>query len=639
MARAVDSTAGRPNPAAASGPDDPPVALPRLHILRLTSFALVGLLVVGLGYVQLDCAGYYTTRAQRQSVRRVLTPPPRGLIYDRKHRLLVGNRVRVAAVLDLGALPESHLLEPPFRPSLTLSPPPGGTVSARLAAVQQQLDRLNALTGRKERLDPVRLERAFAHERVAPFVLLNDLTGDESKRLLAGLSASDPVKLARSAVRWYPNGSAASQVLGRVRPEQKNGRTQPGVSPASFTAAVGESGIEKQAEAQLQGRPEETVVQLDAWGFPAGMPLSHRAAQPGTDVVLSLDLDLQLVAERALADTPGHPRGAAVALSVRTGEVLAMASLPGFDPNLLSGSVAPATKQKIDEDGAWLNRATQGLYPPGSTFKIFTLLAGLRGGTLHPNDVLHCDGYLEVAGHRFPCHHAAGHGDLTLRGALAYSCNVFAYRTALAAGADAVGAEARRFHLDEPTGIDLPSETHHMFVPNPQKPGAAGGVAWSPGDTANLAIGQGALRYSPLQAACAIASLARGETLTVPTLFYQPRRSPTGTRPPEPLGLAPEDQAALIGGLREVIRTGIGVAAQVPGVTIAGKSGTAQIKRKEGTTDVAWFVAFAPMERPEIAIAVALEGDQPGVEFAGAEYAAPVVREIAATYFEQRNPR
>jgi penicillin-binding protein 2 len=151
-----------------------------------------------------------------------------------------------------------------------------------------------------------------------------------------------------------------------------------------------------------------------------------------------------------------------------------------------------------------------------------------------------------------------------------------------------------------------------------------------------LAIGQGALRISPLQAACAMASLARRETVTVPTVLRSPGRSPTGGAPAEPLGLDDAKYAALLDGLRAVVESGIGQRAQVPGVTIAGKTGTAQIESDEGMRNVAWFLAFTPIERPEIAIAVALEGDLPGEEFAGAEHAAPVVREIVAAYVDKR---
>jgi len=563
------------------------------------------MLVACLGYQQLFRVADHTASEQQQNQRRFLTPAPRGVIKDREHRVLAGNRVRTDAAINLSDLRAT-------------------TPELRFAAAQRQLDRVNALIGRHGQVNATHLERAFARDRLTPFILVNDLNEQEAARLAAGLAATDPVRLLHSSERWYPHGATAAHVLGRVRREISSG------------SVAGVSGLEQRHDATLKGRPGVTRLQVDAWGFPLDPPLARTEPEPGVDLVLSLDLDLQLAAERAMTATLPRPRGAAVVLAVATGEILALASEPGFDLNEVSPALPPATKQRIDAAGGWFNRATQGLYPPGSTFKIFTALAGLRGGTLRPDTVHSCPGFIDVGGHRFPCHNDAGHGKLALREALAHSCNVFAYQTGLAAGPDALAAEARRFHFDAPTGIDLPAETRRMLVPDPAWKQQDGRGTWMLGDTVNLSIGQGFLRCSPLQMACAVASLARRETLTVPTLLRQPGRNPTGNRPREPLGLADGDYTALIGGLRAVIETGIGRDAQVPGVTMAGKTGTAQVKRPEGIFNVAWFVAFAPVDHPEIAIAVALEGDAPGVEFAGAEHAAPIVREIVGTYFDKR---
>lgn len=606
MARRPRTSRAEAEPAAGG---EAPDQTRRLRFILGAFVVMLVLLVAGLGYQQLIRSPEHAAREQRQNQRRVPLAAPRGVIYDREHRMLAGNRIRTAAVISLGAVHREA---------------PEDSAAARLAAAQRQLDRVNALTGRQERLDAPRLERAFARERLTPFVLADELSEEEATRLAAGLAATDPVQLHRTTQRWYPHGGAAAHVIGRVRRE----------TPGPATRGLG--GLEQQHDARLQGKPGETLVRVDAWGFPLDPPLAQRAALPGEDLVSSLDLDLQLAAERAMAATPGATRGAVAVVAVKTGEVLALVSRPGYDLNAVSPTLPSATKRQIDAEGGWFNRATQGLYPPGSTFKIFTALAGLRGGSLRPDTVLDCAGFLEVGGHRFPCHHVTGHGRLALREALAHSCNVFAYQAGLATGADALAAEARRFHFGEPTGLDLPAETSRMLVPDPAWKQQDGLGVWTAGDTVNLAIGQGFLRCSPLQMACAIASLARRETLTVPTLLHEPGRQPTGDRPPEPLGLADADYAALIAGLRAVVETGIGRDAQVPGVSVAGKTGTAQVTRPAGTFNVAWFVAFAPVDRPEIAIAVALEGDQPHVEFTGAEHAAPIVREILGTYFDKK---
>jgi penicillin-binding protein 2 len=634
MAPEGDPSTRRPPPPSLQAGGEVADWAPRLATIHRTIPALLVVLVACLGYWQLTRSAEFTARERRQSHRRVMIPATRGVIYDREHRVLAGNRTRVSVVLNLGQLRAEFIKEQ--RAILGSENKTNAAARGRLAVVQRHLDRVNEITGRHAQLDGPRLERAFARERITPFVLLDDLTPDESTKLAARLNAPDPLELKSSSQRWYPYGNTASHVLGRVRHETMRPAAGKDFATLNFVGTIGDSGIEKQYEAQLRGSPGDAVIQIDAWGFPVDPPQEKHDPSAGENLVLSLDVDLQLAAEHAMAAIPGAPRGAAVAISVTTGEVLVLASKPDYDLNAVFPHLTPETKRRIDAEGGWLNRATQGLYPPGSTFKIFTAMAGLRGGTLHPADVVHCNGFLDVEGHLFPCHNATGHGDLSLREALAHSCNVFAYQAGLAAGADALAAEARRFHFDRPTGIDLPFETTQMLVPDSKWKQSENQKSWTAIDTANLAIGQGFLRYSPLQAACAVASFARRETLTVPTLLHQPGRHPTGDRPAEPLNLAEGDYAALVEGMKAVIRTGMGQDAQVPGVVMAGKSGTAQVPRKEGMMNVAWFVAFAPVEHPEIAIAVAMEGERPDIEFAGAEHAAPIVREIAGAYFDKR---
>jgi penicillin-binding protein 2 len=621
--------------AAQQGPVTPPFdEAEQARRLRLTWFVVCGLLALlggGLAYRQLLRADDFHARDRRQSIRWFADAAPRGIIYDRKHRVLAGNRVVTSLAVDLGDLraefrDEQRNLARQAETQASRIP-----AQARLAVLQHLVNRTNSLTGRRESVDAARLERAYTRERTAPFVIAADLSPNELDRL-GSVSDLAPLRLVREPRRTYPHGSVAAHALGRVHRESLTAPANPG-RPIRYEDQVGVTGLEKQFDRQLRGTPAVTETRVDAWGFRAGETRPIATAQPGVDVVTSLDLDVQQAAEKALAQAAAS-RGAAVAVSVATGEVLALASKPTFDLAAVSPDLSAAEKRQVDTEGGWFDRSVQGLYAPGSSFKFVTIAAALRTGRLHPNDRLRCDGVIAVGGRNFACHNPAGHGELSLREALAHSCNGYAIRAGLAAGPDALAAEARRLHLHEPTGIELPAETRAMLVPDPAWKRASGAGDWTPGDTANFAIGQGYLRFSPLQAACAFAALARRESLTVPTLLYQPGRPPTGDRPKETLGLADTDYAALVGALRAVVETGIGRNAQVPGVTIAGKSGTAQVDRPAGRTNVAWFVAFAPVENPQIAVAVALEGDQPGVEFAGAEHAAPVVREIIAAYLD-----
>jgi penicillin-binding protein 2 len=630
-----------PTAPATDAPATPDVDRPeadRLRHVAIVFGVLLAIVLAGLTRVQLLRSADYVARGQRQSHRELVLPAPRGNIYDREHRLLATNRVPSTVVLNLGELRneaarEGQSLSFGDMPSRRVNP----SAKERQAVVQRHLDRLNALTGRAVTLDPARLEWAYRHRPNVPFVLMDDLPVREATRVAAAFARSATVQLVRTPRRWYPFGRTAAQVLGGVHHEVVRGAgrlSTEGYRSLAATGTTGNSGIEKLFNGRLAGQPGTAVVQVDASGFVAGSPLVTQEPKTGGDVVLSLDVDLQLAAERAMGESAAVG-GAAVALSVQTGEVLAMVSKPDYDLNVVSPAFAPVVTQQIDAQEGWLNRAMQGLYPPGSTFKILTVLAGLRTGALHVDDVVQCDGYLEMGGRRFPCHRAGGHGEVTLETAMAYSCNVFAYQVGLAAGPEALAAEARRFHLAQLTGIELPAETDRMLVPDPQWKRRVRREPWTDGDTCNYATGQGFVRYSPLQAACAIAALARRESLTVPTILYGPQRRPTGTRPAEPLGLADGDYAALVASLEAVVQIGSGRDAQVPGVRVAGKTGTAQVVGREGKANVAWFVAFAPVEQPRIAVAVALEGPDIGVEFAGARHAAPVVREMLGTYFHK----
>jgi penicillin-binding protein 2 len=639
-----------------SDPDLPP----RLRLLRIALAAALLVLLAALAHHQLFRSEEYAAAAERQSLRRLLEPSPRGRILDREGRVLADTTDRLSAVINLGAL----------RPDLTRA--------ERLGLLQTQFDRLNRLIGRpSSSLDADRLSRHLARSRAFPFPLIETLTSAEATRLTSALTPDDPIRLHHTPTRTYPRGTLAAHLLGRVRnnPIHATAASDSDLHTLATTDLTGDSGLEKQYDALLTGAPAETTVRVNALGYtvaaePARNPIAQRArtrsenpapasrhllddqpltplaiasaktsATPGRDLTLSLDLDLQRAAETALDAVTGSTRGSAVAIDVRTGEILALVSRPGFDLNTVSPAISAATKQQLDTSGAWLNRATQALYPPGSTFKIFTALAGLRTNTLQPDTAVHCDGFIQIGNRRFPCHNPAGHRTVTLNRALAHSCNIFAARTGLAAGPEALAAEARRFHLAEPTGLDLPAETSRMFVPDPSWKTGDNRGPWTDGDTVNLAIGQGFLRISPLQAACAMASLARRETLTVPTLLRQPGRRPSGDRPPEPLDISDTDHVALLASLRNVVETGIGREAQVPGIKIVGKTGTAQIESPAGMKNVAWFIAFAPVENPQIAVAIALEGDTPGVEYTGAQHAAPIARELLGTYFDKQAKR
>jgi penicillin-binding protein 2 len=406
---------------------------------------------------------------------------------------------------------------------------------------------------------------------------------------------------------------------------------------------VGKDGLEKWFDAQLQGEPGGRIYRVDPAGYKINPPLAERKPKQGQHLVTSLDIDLQLAAEEAIGDN----KGAAVAIDVMTGEVLVLASKPDFDLNKFSPRASKDMVADMNERGVWTNFALNGFYAPGSTFKILTSIAGMRRGVLTPNQpIVDCDGHLRVGNRSFSCYNGIGHHhNVLLPEAIAQSCDVYFYRAGELITADALAAEGRRFHLDQTTGIELPNELRRMVIPDPEWKERTQRERWFPGDTATMAIGQSFLLVTPLQMACFTASVARGETFTHPTLVHQPNRPQQHS---EPIGLTAEQRAALLEGMEGVTTHGTAKLLTqtrgmgVPGIHLAGKTGTAQKDvykdgKKLGKINLAWFICFAPVEKPEIAMAIMLEGEKIGEEFGGGRNSGPVASAILQKYFEKKN--
>ncbi|MDE3083839.1 MAG: peptidoglycan glycosyltransferase, partial [Verrucomicrobiota bacterium] len=510
---------------------------------------------------------------------------------------------------------------------------------ARVSVVQSYLDQVNRILGRSDTVDSRSLMRHFSDAPLLPYVLIDDLNPEEYARLLEGLPVESPLQLYTSSTRYYPYNSAAAHTLGFVSiNDDPDVGDFPGEELKTFAlkGTTGRDGLEARFDNLLQGETGGWIWRVDYAGFKVNPPIQQRRPVQGHNLTTSLDIDLQLAAEQAIGDYTG----AAVALDVATGEVLVMASKPDYDLNLFAPRLSAETAQQINAKGAWLNRALDGIYPPGSTFKLITSIAGLRNGRITPESTADCETTMKIGGRIFKCDNGEGrHGLLAFSEALAQSCDVYFWTYGLATGADLIAAEARRFHLDQPTGIELPHETRRMLIPDPAWKKRRYNESWFPGDTANMAIGQGFVGVTPLDMACLVASIARGETTTKPTLIHDPNRPPQHS---EPIGLTPGEYSALLDGMEGCVTHGTAKilsspAFQIPGVRLAGKTGTAQVRTKDGTIDIAWFVGFAPVEHPEIAWAVAIEGDTPGENFGGGRYAAPIASAILKKYFEKKN--
>ena len=619
---------------------------PRLWLFHGVILVLLLVLAGGLAYQQLGRSAEYRERETVQNQRRVVVPGPRGNLYDREGRLLVGNRPRFAVTINLDELRaefrrEFLRIRRNYREAGDKDLPTAGQLDriARVSVVQNHLNLVNRILGSRHRVDDAGLERHYRQARILPYLLLEDISPTDYARLLEQLPVASPLQVYTASTREYPHGVLAAHTLGYTASDDNLdvGDALPGAELTTFKmrGSVGRQGLEFALDDRLQGQAGGAIYLVDPAGYRLQPPLEKRRPVQGGDVVLSLDLDLQQAAETQMAET--GLAGAAVALDIATGEVLALVSKPDYDLNDFTPRLSHATAAEIQAKGAWLNRATQGRSPPGSTFKLLTAIAGLRTGHIQADTVVECTGTYRVGGRTFVCNNHRDRGPITLSQSIEKSCNSFYYDTGLKTGIDAIAAEARRHGLDRQTGIELPYEARNMLVPDPAWKRRVRGDAWFPGDTANVSIGQGDLSLTPLQMAAFVASLARGETITKPTLIHH---NPPIRQRTEPDGLTPVQRAAILKGMEDVTNTGTGRILQtprfrVPGLRLAGKTGTAQKRTSEGTINFAWFIGFVPVDNPQIAVAVIIEGDTPGEDFGGGRYAAPVAGAIFKAWAEK----
>jgi penicillin-binding protein 2 len=621
---------------------------PRVLFFFWIVFGATVVLLLGLGWRQLVASRKYEDIERRQTERRVIKPGPRGDIYDRKGNLLVGSRALYSAVVYLDDLrPEfrseyaqvireerarlreayeaTPVAERPKRPPL----PDHNRLQwvARRAVIQRYVDQINRITGRDDSISESQIIRHFNEQLLLPLALVEDLDPDQYARLVEQVPVDSPINIHTDTARYYPYGTAAAHTLGYVQSMTPDASEFPddGIKTFTFKKKVGKTGLERSFNEQLSGTTGSELWRVDPLGF-QDTRLELVPPRKGQDLVTSLDIDLQLAAEAALGDR----KGAAIALDVQSGEVLTMASHPSYDLNDLSPFIPQTTFDAINERGAWLNRASQLSYPPGSTFKLITAIAGMRAGTIREDTEHNCQGAYPVGNRIFRCHARYGHGIVDTARAVEVSCNVFFYAEGLQMGIDVLSAEAERFGLAEQTGIELPYETDRLVVPTKTWKREQIGAGWVPGDTANTSIGQGFLLVTPLQMATVVASIARGETRTKPTLQALTREEARAVdHGGASIGLNPWQRAALYEGMERVVGPdGTGRLVQIDGLRIAGKTGTADFRAHGQEVNLAWFVGYAPADDPQIAVAVMVEGASAADSFHGGSTAGPVAKDI-----------
>ena len=565
-----------------------------------------GIIFVRLAYLQIVRGRALAAASENNHTQILVEHAPRGRILDRNGKILADNQpVFVAFFSPLG-----------------LSP----------ADLQLTLERLSPIVGLPR---PELEHRLRAALRAKTMMRVSDrLTRDQAFLILQGRVHLPGVSLTIEEQRYYPNGPLASHALGYVGEITEEDLDQ--FSDKGYRSGdwIGKSGLERLYDPLLQGQNGGFLIEVDAWGRQVRV-LQHLRPQAGKDLHLTLDKDLEDLAEKRLKET--RRAGAAVVLNPRTGELLALASSPGFDPNsfLPTGKSEERTRLLNDPALPLYNRAIQALYPPGSTFKIITSLAELEERVLRPDVKFHCTGSLMLGLEKrvFRCWKKEGHGWMSFHRGLAESCDVYFYQVGLKLGAVLIEKYAKAAGLGQRTGVDLPSEKRGLL---PMAWKASTRQYWVGGDTLNYAIGQGALQVTPLQMANVAALAGNRGVVWQPYLAAESRRfgeaSQPLSQPRELLRVSASKQswALLTDSLREVVRSGTGMAAQLASVQVAGKTGTAQAPKGE---DHAWFVAYAPAELPTVACAVLVEHGGHG----GA-VAAPIARDLLAMALHAQPP-
>ena len=598
--------------------------IPWLAVFMLLVFAVFGARLFQLQVVQTDDL---RLRSQRNSIRLVRLEAARGEILDRNGRSLADTR----PAYGVRVIP--HDVRRPERVYRVLDELLGleaGNVAQRVGSPRG-----------RGRFQPVRIE--------------SDLARDELARVESHLFALSGVATDLQPRRHYPNSELAAHTLGflgEIQQRQLETREYADYRPGE---RIGQSGVERIAQHALRGRAGGRNEVVDVSGRVVGPPIDQIRPVRGGGVQLTLDLDLQRVAEAAfLPDVVGErPRiGALVALDVNRGDVLALVSKPSFDPNDFAGGVDTAIWQQLTQD-RWKplqNRAVSGQYPPGSTYKAIVAAAALEEGLTKPGRRIFCPGHFRLGRRTYRCWKRAGHGWVDLRKSLVESCDVYYYTVGLELGIDRLAYFARGFALGRRTGIALPQEMAGL-VPTSAWKERRFSEPWVRGETVSAAIGQGFNLATPLQLAVVYAAIANGGTLMRPRLLLrvadEEGRLVEGPAP-ESLGVvpvSPEHLATLREALEGVVEDarGTGGRSKVPGVSVAGKTGTSQVvglKHTEGLEDDeiafelrdhAWFAAFAPVESPEIAVAAFVEHGGHG-----GSAAAPMVQKVLARYFEKR---
>lgn len=573
----------------------------RLTVLLAVIGGMLAVLAIRLWQIQVVQGEYYLRLAEENRIRVTSITAPRGQIRDRQGRPLTLNRPAFTVALVPTELQHPELVIPEVARRVGMTPQ---EVAAKLAAIPDRPFEL------------VRVRRDVPKEAIAAL--------EENRMDLPG------VLVQVEPVRDYLFGPLAAHLLGYLG--EISDRDLQTLHSRGYEAGdlIGKDGIERIYDGYLKGRSGQVQEEVDAQGRPLKR-LATVPPTPGDIVDLGIDLDVQRAAEEAL----GPRIGAVVAMDPRDGTIVALVSHPAFDPNRFATGILTTEWDRLlhDPQQPLLDRAIQGGYPMGSVFKIVTATAALELGLVQANSWFYCPGYYALGSRIFHDHEE--HGALTFVEGIAKSCNVVFWTLARPVGPDNLAKFSRMFELGQTTGIDLLQESAGV-IPDPAWKERVWQQQWFPGDTLNTAVGQGYVLATPIQVARLIAAVANGGTLVTPHLVTR-ISSPEGRLllrlAPPPTGqihLSARTMEVLRTGLEAVVTRGTAVSIQIPGLTVAGKTGTAE--NPHGKPH-AWFAGYAPIDNPRLVVVALVEN----VGY-GAEFAVPIAQRVLQVAFGTGQP-
>ncbi len=595
--------------------------LTRLTVLRLVSVAIFVLLAFAFWLLQVVHHDKYGPWADKNYLRTIPLRAPRGVLFDRHGRVLVENR-----------------------DSFTIA-----FLRERSANVDDAVRMLAGAVGLDEARVREPIQRAIARRDPAfrPVPIVEHATLAQVVAVKARQFELPEVVVQQVPARKYPDDRLAAHLFGYVGEIQEQQLGRPEFTGLESGAVVGQTGVERIYNARLQGADGSRSVVVNSVGREIGEPVGEEPPREGTRMQLTIDYDVQKALEDSFKASGFD--GAGVLLDPRTGEVIALTSLPAYDPNVFASGIDRAAWASLTTDRLkpMNNRLIQGTYSPGSTFKIVMAVAGLMEGVITPETQVFCPGHATWYGRTFKCN--AAHGTVAVRAAIERSCNVFFYHVGSKLSIDTINRYSTMLGLTGKTGIDLPNEESSL-VPSTEwaRRYRKSQPKWYAGETISVAIGQGAVSVTPLSLATMIATVANGGTLVTPHLARAVDEGHGWVPVPVPptksaMHINPDAMQAIRDGLWAVVNGESGTArrSKIPGRDIAGKTGTAQVVSLEKKAQAAragmdvrdhgFFVFFAPRDNPQVAGVVFAEHGGHGSD------AAWIARHAIETFFNKRD--